>query len=299
MKKFLKKLVSVFNRCRPRLGSVVCFPSNYWVLFIVSGLLSCTTVPEPIARRQHIVELAQEQGWQQHIITGKLFDLAAFLPQQLVPQTQLVIYIEGDGRGWLNKYQPSLDPTPVRALALELALQHPGNNAVYLARPCQYMTAEHRHRCEPLVWTSARFSEQVIQATNTAIDVLKARYQSKSLRLVGYSGGAAVAALVAARREDVVQLVTVAGNLDHRAWTTWHQVSDLSQSLNPADIRRGLSVIPQYHLVGEKDTVVPPALVDEFVSGFNSLKTITVRKIPNFDHHCCWVQNWSSLMAQH
>jgi len=120
-----------------------------------------------------------------------------------------------------------------------------------------------------------------------------------SLRLVGYSGGAAVAALVAAKREDVVQLVTVAGNLDHRAWTTWHQVSDLSQSLNPADARRELSAIPQYHLIGEKDKVVPPALIDEFVAGFSSSEKIMVREIPDFDHQCCWVQRWSSLMTLH
>jgi hypothetical protein len=44
-----------------------------------------------------------------------------------------------------------------------------------------------------------------------------------------------VASLVAARRHDVVRLVTVAGNLDHLAWTTLHGVSPLTGSLNPAD----------------------------------------------------------------
>lgn len=287
-----------FGAHKLRISSPVSFTKGCWVLIMVCWLCSCRTATDPMARRQHIFEWLAERGWQQDIITGEHFDLAVFLPRQVVPQQQLVIYIEGDG--WaIYRNQPSLDPTPLRALALQLALQHPDNNAVYLARPCQYVTSEYRHHCEPSVWTSGRFSEQVIQATNHAIDVLKARYRSRSLRLVGYSGGAAVAALVAARREDVDRLITVAGNLDHRAWTAWHHVTELTESLNPIDVRRELSAIPQYHLVGEKDKVVPPLLVNEFVSGFKSLKKITVREVPNFDHHCCWVQHWSSLMALH
>lgn len=285
-----------FNAHKLRLNSPACFMKSGWILVMVFGLWSCSTATDPTARRQHIFELAEERGWQQNVITGENFDLATFSPRQIAPQQQLVVYIEGDG--WaIYRNQPSVDPTPLRALALQLALQHPDNNAVYLGRPCQYVTAEHRHHCEPSVWTSARFSEQVIEATNHAINVLKERYHAKSLRLVGYSGGAAVAALVAARREDVVQIITVAGNLDHRSWTTWHHVTPLSASLNPTDVRRELSVIPQYHLVGEEDKVVPPMLIEKFVSGFNASKIITVKEIPDFNHHCCWVQHWESLIA--
>jgi hypothetical protein len=270
---------------------------QYLLLVIVlTALMACTSVIDPQTRRQHINALAAAQGWQEKIITGEHFDLAAFLPEKTSPQSQLSIYIEGDGLAWSNRHQPSFDPTPVQAMALQLALQHPDDNAVYLARPCQYVAAEHRHHCEPSVWTSGRFSEQVIHATNDAIDVLKARYQARSLRLIGYSGGAAVAALVAARRGDIAQLITVAGNLDHRAWTRLHNVSDLTNSLNPIDARPLLAAIPQYHLVGEKDIVVPPALIDKFVSGFKHSKTITVKVVPEFDHQCCWVQHWPSLV---
>ena len=48
------------------------------------------------------------------------------------------IYIEGDGRAWLNKNRPSLDPTPKNSLALKLAEIDPAPNVIYLARPCQY-----------------------------------------------------------------------------------------------------------------------------------------------------------------
>jgi hypothetical protein len=73
----------------------------------------------------------------------------------------------------------------------------------------------------------------VISASNQAVDALKQRYGAQEIVLVGYSGGGAVAALVAARRTDVVRLVTVAGNLDHLAWTHLHSVPPpdrLSQS---------------------------------------------------------------------
>ncbi|GAB2181920.1 hypothetical protein DLREEDagrD3_21430 [Denitratisoma sp. agr-D3] len=48
---------------------------------------------------------------------------------------------------------------------------------------------------------------------------------ARRLTLVGYSGGAA--ALLAARCSDVVRLVTIAGNLDHRAWTRYHHITTL------------------------------------------------------------------------
>jgi len=258
---------------------------------------SCSSINDPAARRQHSIALAIDKNWRQHIITGDHFDLAAFLPQQVFPHQQLAIYIEGDGLAWVDKRQASLDPTPINPLALQLALQHPLSNAAYLARPCQYVTGQHRHHCEPSVWTSARFSEHVIQATMNAIDILKARHQSRSLQLIGYSGGAAVAALVASRRKDVVQLVTVAGNLDHAAWTTLHQVTALTDSLNPANIRPLLEAIPQHHWVGERDKITPPVLIDGFVRGFTSAEKITINRVPGFDHQCCWVQQWASLMA--
>src|SRR3546814_2839304 len=64
------------------------------------------------------------------------------------------------------------------------------------------------------VWTSARFSDGVIVSMSDALDRLKEEAGASSLDLVGYSGGGGVAVLLAARRRDVVSIVTIAGNLD-------------------------------------------------------------------------------------
>jgi dienelactone hydrolase len=259
----------------------------------IIALTGCSNVPSPAKRIQHIASAATQQGWKSHIIEGEEFDLLAFLPPQDPTQALLTIYIEGDGNAWKSRFEASDNPTPIKATALALALQHPG--AVYLSRPCQSIKGP---LCKPELWTSARFSESVINASNMAIDKLKALYQAEALQLIGYSGGGTVAALVAARRKDVKRLVTVAGNLDHRRWTKLHGVSALSTSLNPADVRQSLKTISQYHLVGQDDHIVPPQLTQGFIAEFAPTADIILHIVPDFDHHCCWQKQWLSLLRE-
>ena len=263
------------------------------VVTIMIALTACSNVPSTAKKTQHIASTAAQQGWKNHIIEGEQFDLLAFLPPNDIPELLLTIYIEGDGSAWKNRFEASGDPTPVKPIALELALQHPG--AVYLSRPCQSIKSP---LCTPELWTNGRFSEPVISVTNKAIDKLKARYQADALQLIGYSGGAAVATLVAARRSDVKQLITVAGNLDHRLWTKIHGVSALSESLNPADVRQSLEETSQYHLVGQNDHIVPPQIAQEFIAEFSPSSDIFLQIVPDFDHHCCWQQQWPALLRE-
>ena len=87
------------------------------------------------------------------------------------------------------------------------------------------------------------------------------RAQARQLRLVGYSGGGTLAALLAARRADVCQLITVASNLDIERWASHHKVSPLWGSENPASYGAALQHLPQYHLIGGDDQVVPATIV--------------------------------------
>lgn len=267
----------------------------YWIGIFLAMVAKtgCSSAPSNEQRIQHIATTAAQQGWKSHIIKGEQLDLLAFLPPQAPLQSPLTVYIEGDGNAWQNRFEVSDDPTPIQPIALELAIQHPG--AVYLSRACQSIKSP---LCTPQLWTNGRFSEAVIHATNKAIDKLMARYQADSLQLIGYSGGGTVAALLATRRSDVVQLVTVAANLDHRSWTTHHGVSALSTSLNPADFRETLKTTRQYHLVGQDDHIVPPKLTQQFIEGFSPTAEIILRSIPDFDHHCCWQKQWGTLLEE-
>ena len=262
--------------------------------FILLALAGCVDL-SPQIRWQYADKLANKAGWQKLRIPTDQFILSAYVPKDSTQADTLTVYIEGDGLAWLSRSQASDDPTPRNPVGLELALRHPQGMSAYLARPCQYVGASDAKNCRETYWTGGRFAPEVIAASNQAISVLKQRAGANKLVLVGYSGGGAVAALVAARRNDVSLLVTVAGNLDHRAWTEQHHVPPLAESLNPADEWRALAQMPQRHFVGTRDEVVSRGVADSYASRFPSDRQPEIIAIPDFDHVCCWVEKWNTL----
>lgn len=263
---------------------------------LATGLTACSTVPTPEARRDAADALARAQGWQAQAIPAGAFTLLAYLPPNAAadPADTLTVYIEGDGLAWITRSQPSDDPTPRDPLALRLALAQPAGKAAYLGRPCQYLRQQNP-ACGSPYWTTARFAPEVVEASSRALDQLKQATASRRLILVGHSGGGAVAALLAARRTDVDRLITIAGNLDHRAWTTRLRLSPLTASLNPADEIAALRRLPQWHFAGGKDSALPAELVRNFAAAFPPGSPVQVRVEPDYDHHCCWAQAWPQL----
>ena len=171
-------------------------------------------------RVANISKLSDSKQWAPLLFNVSGIPLLAYYPRPLQATTRLFIYIEGDGKAWKSRRLPSDNPTPENPLGLKLALAHPDDNVVYLGRPCQI--AFHPPTCDPSLWLGGRFSEKVVHLSNQAIDSLKQRFQAEELVLVGYSGGGAVAALVAATRDDIAGLISVASNLDHTTWTQHH-----------------------------------------------------------------------------
>jgi hypothetical protein len=247
-------------------------------------------------RRSQSSNLALEAGWIRTTLDAGKFSLVAFAPHDFGQSQSLTIYIEGDGLAWINSSTPSLDPTPINPLGLRLAMLDPDQSVAYLARPCQFTQDNERRNCDVRYWTSHRFAPEVIEATDLAVTQLKARSGAKQIRMIGYSGGGAVAALVSARRNDVTMLVTVAGNLDHVAWTRINRVTPLSGSLNPADYWQALQHIPQQHYVGGRDHNVGEPIARAYASRFNEPPSITV--LPDFTHLCCWEKIWPALVSE-
>ncbi|MDA9667740.1 hypothetical protein N9T45_02775, partial [Candidatus Pelagibacter sp.] len=58
--------------------------------------------------------------------------------QKVNNNEKVVVYIEGDGLSWIDRFTPSSDPTPKNPLAFKLAKLDQNQNVIYLARPCQY-----------------------------------------------------------------------------------------------------------------------------------------------------------------
>lgn len=269
-------------------------------VILLSTLSGCSTLTTPINPRQNATRIADAHGFQQSTMKTKHFNLSYFAkPLVNITREPLTIYIEGDGHAWVNRYQISPDPTPHDPLALKLAILDPHPKVVYLARPCQY--TEHSFNCNPAVWTDERFSESVIASMNEAVGFLKKKYHASKIHLVGFSGGAAVAILIAARRTDIATIRTVAGDLDHERLSAYHRTTPLKDSLNPIVVVHKIAHIPQHHFVGDNDPVVPVFLSDIFVNAVNEHNSNGNAKrtvLKGITHHQGWEEQWHLLLSQ-
>ncbi|MEX0731296.1 MAG: hypothetical protein WED00_15865 [Aquisalimonadaceae bacterium] len=201
---------------------------------------------------------------------------------------RLHVYLSGDGTPWAGGRYPALDPSPRRSLILELMALDPAARLL-LNRPC-YGHGRMPPQCHPALWTSARYSEEVVAAMDEALDQARVAFASEHIVLIGYSGGGTLAWLLAQRRDDVVGVMTVAANLDHRQWTAHHGYLPLTESLDPTELSPLRQRIRQWHLVGGRDADVPEA-VTRAVAG-------RVRRYPDFDHRCCWVAIWPEMLSE-
>ena len=265
----------------------------FGILVLITFVLAGCTRFSVESRVENADLLAEQEAWEKQILHTEYFVIRSYVPrfEKGVSGGPLTIYFEGDGLAWISRTKPSSNPTPINPLALSLAMKDQGR-AAYLGRPCQYVVDKH---CSAKYWTSERFAPEVVDSMNDAVSQLKAKMQASRLVLVGYSGGGAIAALVAARRGDVVSLITIAGNLDPQKWTQEMNVSPLIGSLNPADEWKRLMDIPQLHLVGEEDTSVPLFVAESYQSRFPQGKKPAIKVVEGFDHHCCWLKEWPAL----
>ncbi len=268
------------------------------ILFFALFLSGCLTVPSAAERLTTADRIAQESGFHRSCVRTTPFLLTAYSRIQN-PGQPLHIYIEGDGYAWVTRNRVSGDPTPRRPLALELAALDPAPNVVYLARPCQYTSSEMNSACEDeAYWTDKRFSEEVVGSMNQAIDKFVKEAQSPGVHLIGYSGGGAVAALIAARRQDVKSMRTVAGNLDPKGLEEYHEVSPPDDaSLDPMEVAGKLSSIPQYHFVGTEDPIVPAFIAEHFAGKSKKSVCVRVVPVPGADHVNGWAEAWPRLLA--
>ncbi|ANI16222.1 MULTISPECIES: alpha/beta hydrolase [Pseudomonas] len=244
--------------------------------------------------REALQQLADAHRRQLEILPGQPFPLVMLAPQSTTKATRLRVYLEGDGHAWATATQPSLDPSPHNLLVAHLAVDDPTPNA-YLARPCQFVMAP---SCEPALWTNRRFSQEVVTSLSQALDQMKQRYGCREFELVGYSGGAALALLLAAQRDDVTFVQTLAGNLSPRLWTQMKGLSSLSGSLDPLDYQGRLASIPQRHLVGDADNVVPASLAKACLEQLGPYACSQVVVSPATDHQQGWETSWRKWRGQ-
>lgn len=166
--------------------------------------------------------------------------------------------------------------------------------SIYLNRPC-YGQLNMPIQCEHTLWTSARYSEKVIASMNKALDQIKVRYGLTSFSVIGYSGGGTIATLLAKRRDDILQLITVAGNLDHEQWTSYFAYLPLSTSLNAVDAFPLEHVPFRLHMIGKLDTRVPLSTNMAAAQKDHGAK---IKMYSHFNHVCCWQEEWLQILEQ-
>ncbi len=205
------------------------------------------------------------------------------------------VYIEGDGRAWVRKSRMSTNPTPKNRLVHALMLKDKKTDIAYLGRPCHF---QQNGLCHPRVWTFDRYSEDTLNIMNNALSAIKKKQNYQAIELVGFSGGATIALLLASQRDDIASVRTIAGNLDPAYTNTLHKVTPMPSALNPADYIDTLKNIPQYHFVGADDPIVKPAIVNHYLSRFTDMYCIQFKILPGVTHHKGWVDHWEQLLSE-
>lgn len=245
------------------------FIKSFILLLIFSFFVGCSkNIPTIEQRLTTSKNLYKKQNLNETTYKSFSFDIYSIQDENLNCKNKTIkIFIEGDGLAWITRTTISSNPTPINPIALELMLKEKNSCKIYLARPCQYANSKN---CSKKYWTSHRFSEKIIDAYLEILDKIKKKYKNSSFEMIGYSGGGAIATILSAKRSDVKELITYAGNLNIEKWSEIHNITPLYGSLNPADFSIELESLSQTHYIGKKDKIIPIEVFESFKSKFRN-----------------------------
>lgn len=234
--------------------------------------------------------LAQSDQYDFHhsVVTGEGFSHRVLRKEGIGPVVH--VYIEGDGRPWLNRRSIAANPTPAKPLMPKLMALDPAP-AIFLGRPCYFDLND--SACSPDWWTDKRYSLDVVHSLNAALDVIAKDY--RHIVLIGHSGGGTLAMLLAPRRSDVTAIITLAGNLDTSRWVEYHNYSPLIGSLNPAAQAPLPETISQWHYLGDEDAKITPGMLLPMISVQPNTR---LQVLDDMDHTCCWASVWRGILEQ-
>jgi hypothetical protein len=227
-----------------------------FVCMLVSGCHSGLT--SRIDKKNSLVDAI---GYAETELQTHPFKIYAAVPH-VIHKPNAIVVIEGDGYAFSSRYRVSNNPTPTDPVGLRI-IKSSDSGAIYLARPCQYVWQE---TCTPEYWSSKRFSREVLQSYNDALNQLKHRYNINTFHLVGFSGGAYVSLMLAATRDDIERVDTIAGLLDPQRWVEFHGLSPLILDYSANELIMRSKGVAFDHLCSEKDKVLPCSLHREFVN---------------------------------
>lgn len=206
------------------------------------------------------------------------------------------VYIEGDGYPLYLSRTVTNEPTPENPVALHLASRDLAKNLVYIGRPCHFKESPDKKECDPKYWSTRRFSPEVFTAYNEMLDQIKKLYDITEFNLIGYAGGANIAAGLASQRSDVISLRTVAGNLSPElVYAKPPQPLD-NDSILANRIAPQLANMPQHHFVGAGDEIVPASVYHSYRNAMGESDCVHYTFVPDADHQRGWVERWPEFL---
>ena len=267
-----------------------------WLLALVLGLaLAAGCASSSVEAWTNLSDRGAGLGFKPTSFQVPPFTLSGLMKGQPGDSADLVVYLEGDGRG-VVRGRVTQDPTPSRAMGFELARSDPAPMVLYLARIGQFQPSQTGQKYQSY-WANKRLSEESVSAASRAIDEAKSRLGAERVHLIGYSGGGGLAILLAERRSDVASLITVAGLLDTQWWVREKNYQPLEGSLNPADQVTAIAGVPQIHFFGVDDAIIPPQMSAHFQSlaPFQTFRRVEI----DTNHWKAWPELWPDLMRQY
>lgn len=266
----------------------------------LATLSACGAVTD--IKTQSAQHIARPAFMVDRTISAGQFGLSAWerMHQRFAPAT---IYIEGDSITSLEHEGIDKDgrfgfqSTPQEPTGLGLASRDKAQNVAYLARPCQYLKSPTKKGCDAKYWKTHRFDPEVMDAYNIALDDIASRYDITNFDIVGFGGGANIAAVLAATRDDIRTLRTVAGDLNPAFDLTTRPTSLSTTAVLATRYTDKLRTIPQHHFIGAADTIITPGVYHSYRQALGLSDCINYSLVADADHMRGWVEKWPSLLG--
>jgi hypothetical protein len=262
----------------------------FCIIYISLLLCSCTISVEERIRKADQIFLGS--NFKKVLINSGNFVLTTY--QNITNNNSpYIFYVEGDGFPLINPYSISDNPTPVNHVLLRLVRLDPRDNIIYIARPCQFTDPSLNDLCKySKYWIDARMSLEVVDSMASAIRQIA---KDRPIKLIGFSGGGGIVMLLVPQLKNIQNIITIAGNLDISEFAKLRKSKPISESLNPIDFIEQTKNIPQLHISGGKDKVVPVSIRDKFVEYSNS-RCVKKLTIDNATHARGWEQVWNKIL---
>ncbi|WP_341893733.1 hypothetical protein [Ferrovibrio terrae] len=238
---------------------------------------------------------AAARGYTRHQIKAGEFQLVLRRPK-LDKAAEIEIALFGDG---INFWQSDNSGRRTYTTPAQNAPDDPGyyfdsapaGRSIYiLERPCFAVTPKTDPKCsDHYWWDRGRYSEPVLVAVSKAIDEAKAMSGARVVHLIGTSSGGTLAVLVAARRDDIASIRTISAALDTEA-TFKYQAGKYGAAAdfvvdgqNPLQVAEKLSRIPQLHIRGKRDELIPQQAWEAFRSRAGNCAAILDGETSHYD----------------